>query len=175
MSELFEILREDMRYCGGDPMASGFHALAVHRLGVWLATAPLAVRLPGRVLHRALLLFVRNVYGIDIPPTVTMGRRVVIGHQSGIVVHPRAVIGDGCFILQNCTLAGPDRPTRSGLDAPHLGNDVRLGAGAVIIGGVTIGDGARIGPNVVVTTDIPAGATVVVDAPRVIRRPGSAS
>jgi serine O-acetyltransferase len=170
LTSLVEVVREDRRYNGCDWTASGFQAVALHRVGRWLEDAPLVVQVPGRFLHRLATVLVRNLYGIEIPQSVELGRRVVIGHQSGIVIHPLSVIGDGCIILHNSTLAGPEQPTRSAHPAPRLGNDVWIGVGAVVLGGVTVGDGAHIGPNVVVTTDIPAGAVVVAEPPRVIRR-----
>ncbi len=90
----------------------------------------------------------------------------VFAHQPGVVIADNAVIGDDCLIRQNVTIGsaveyGP---------APKLGNRVRIGAGAVLIGGITVGDDVVIGPNAVVTEDVPAGATVLSPRPRVIHR-----
>ena len=84
---------------------------------------------------------------------------MVIEHQSGIVIHGASIIGDECVIRQNCTLGvrRVDRPT----EAPVLGKGVDVGAGAVILGNVTIGDFARIGANAVVLSDVPPGGTAV--------------
>jgi serine O-acetyltransferase len=106
--------------------------------------------------------YVRNHYGIELPATTIVGRRVLIGHQSGIVIHGRAVIGDECVLRQNVTIGAAIIQDA----APTLGRRVQVGTGAVIVGGVTIGDDTRIGPNVVIMTDVPSGVTVFVDRPR---------
>ena len=97
----------------------------------------------------------------------------MIGHQGGIVIHWRAEIGDDCVIRQNATLGAATG--EKFMHAPVLGNRVEVGCGAAIIGRVRIGDDARIGPNAVVTTNVPAGATVVVPPPRIVqvKRPPS--
>ena len=88
-----------------------------------------------------------------------LDRRVVIEHQSGIVIHGNCEIGDECVIRQGCTLGNKslDRP----FDAPKLGKRVNVGAGAKILGAVTVGDGATIGANSVVLRDVPAGMIAV--------------
>ena len=103
---------------------------------------------------------------IELPYSATVGRRVVIEHQGGIVVHGHCVIGDDCVLRQGVTLGNKtmDRP----YDAPKLGSKVNVGAGAKILGAVTIGDGAQIGANAVVVKDVPAGAMAVGVPARVI-------
>jgi serine O-acetyltransferase len=92
----------------------------------------------------------------------------VIGHQHGIVVHPGATIGDDCQIRHGCTIGAA---TDDGFwrQVPTLGSRVNVGAGAMIIGRVHVGDDVRIGPNAVVMTNIPAGSIVLAEAPRIIR------
>jgi serine O-acetyltransferase len=102
---------------------------------------------------------VRNTYGIELPYSAKIGRRVVIEHQGDIVVHGDATIGDDSIIRQGVTLGNRYLDRR--LDAPQLGKRVNVGAGAKILGYVTIGDDACIGANAVVLSDIPAGATAV--------------
>ncbi|HYO86843.1 MAG TPA: hypothetical protein VES01_10370 [Dermatophilaceae bacterium] len=174
---LREVLREDREVNYGW-YAPGFHALAVHRLGAWSTSdaAPSWARTPARAAYRAGYLFVRGVYGIEIPRTVTVGRRVEVGHQSGIVVHPHAVLGDECILRQGVTLGGAtDNPVKLLKQGPKIGSRVSLGAGCAVIGGVTIGEGASIGPNVTVMTSIPAGAMVLPAQPRIVRRAPSAA
>jgi len=120
---------------------------------------PKVVRAPFSVLYRTLFRHVRNHYGIELPFSVRLGRRVIIEHQCCIIVHGNSVIGDDCIIRQGCTLGNRDldRPD----DAPRLGHRVNVGAGAKILGAVKIGDGAAIGANAVVLTDVPAGAVAV--------------
>ncbi|MDP1025585.1 serine acetyltransferase [Sphingomonas sp. KR1UV-12] len=124
------------------------------------------LRGPLSALYRWGFRWCRNVYGIELPYTCTVGQGVVIEHQGGIVIHGATVIGDRCIIRQNCTL-GVRRLDRLD-DAPILMNDVHVGAGAVILGRVTIGAGAAIGANAVVLTDVPAGA-LAIGVPATVR------
>lgn len=147
----------------------GFRAIAVYRIGRWVY-----VRREGILrniafrFYLAMYRYVRNHYGIELPATTRVGRRLLLGHQSGIVIHPHAEIGDDCMIRQNVTI-GSVTPDRVFQEAPKLGNGVQVGAGAVIVGKVIIGDGARIGPTAVVLTNVPAGASVFVTPPRIIQ------
>ena len=129
---------------------------------------PKLVRAPFSLFYRMLYRHVRNVYGIDLPYSVLLGRRVVIEHQGGIVIHGSAVIGDECVIRHGVTLGNRylDQPQ----EAPRLGARVNVGAGAKILGAVTIGDDAQIGANAVVLCDVPPGATAVGIPARIILR-----
>ena len=120
---------------------------------------PKLLRAPFSVLYRYLYRYCRNLYGIELPYQARIGRRVIFEHQHGIVVHGHCHIGNGCYIRQGVTLGNRrlDRP----LDAPTLGKNVNVGAGAKVLGRVTVGDGAAIGANAVVLEDVPAGGTVV--------------
>jgi serine acetyltransferase len=160
---------EDWEAHGRDLTRPGFQALAVHRFGTWrMGISPKVLRAPFSVLYRALYRSVRNVYGIELPYSARVGRRVVFEHQSGIVVHGNAEIGDDCVIRQGVTIGNRrlDRP----FDAPRLGNGVSVGAGAKVLGAVRIGDGAKIGANAVVCDDVPEGAVAVGVPARVVRR-----
>jgi serine O-acetyltransferase len=165
---LARLIREDWKANFRDWTLPGFRALAVHRFGNWvqqLRWAPVRVVL--RRIYTAMFRYVRNHYGIELPVTASVGRRVVIGHQSGIVIHANAVIGDDCFLRQNVTIGATTR--ERGEQAPTLGSGVFLGCGSVILGGITIGDRVRIGPNSVVMTDVPADTSVFTSTPRMIR------
>ena len=96
---------------------------------------------------------------------------MLIGHQSGIVIHTNATIGDDCIIRQNVTIGAVNVERNQ---APTVGCHVELGAGCSILGGITVGDGARIGPHSVVMTDVPPGAMVFVNPPRVVSLRGLA-
>ena len=107
----------------------GFQALAVHRFGNWrMGVSPKLLRAPLSVLYRMLYRGVRNGYGIEIPYSARVGRRVVIEHQSDIVVHGHTEIGDDCIIRQGVTLG--IRTLNNLGAAPRLGNGVNVGAGA---------------------------------------------
>jgi serine O-acetyltransferase len=160
LGELVDVVKEDWQANVKDWTRPGFRALAVHRFGNWrmgvdnkLARAPLSVA------YRAAYRFVRNVYGIELPYSATVGRQVVIEHQGGIVVHGDTSIGDGCVIRQGVTLGM--KHTAKPFDAPTLGRGVDVGANAVILGAVVVGDGASVGANSVVLSDVEAGALAV--------------
>jgi serine O-acetyltransferase len=166
------LIVEDWRAHGRDWTRPGFRAVAVHRFGVWRMTVRQPLRAPLSLLYRALFRRCRNVYGIELPYSVSLGRQVVVEHQGGIVVHGATVIGDRCVIRQNCTLG--IRRLDALADAPVLGAGVELGAGAVVLGRVYLGDGATVGANAVVVADVPAGA-LAIGVPATIRPRGAAS
>lgn len=157
---LWQQIKEDWIAHERDWTKPGFRAVAVQRFGVWrMRIAPKIIRFPFSILYRMLYRKIRNTYGIELPYTVELGRRVIIEHQSGIVIHGYCSIGDDSIIRQGVTLGNRylDRP----FDAPKLGARVNVGAGAKIFGNITIGNDANIGANAVVLCDVPAGATAV--------------
>ncbi|WP_304610841.1 serine O-acetyltransferase [Saccharophagus sp. K07] len=157
---LWELIKEDWVANGRDWTRPGFRALAVYRFGVWRMTIkPKYLRAPLSLIYRFLFRRIRNRYGIEFPYSVQAGRRIVIEHQSAIVIHGDVVMGDDCIIRQGVTLG--NRHLNKPFDAPRLGNRVNVGAGAKILGGVSIGDDAVIGANAVVLHDVPANTTVV--------------
>lgn len=154
------VIKEDWVTNGRDWTKPGFQALAVHRFGNWrMKINRKVLRAPFSVIYRALYRRIRNTYGIDLPYTVQLGRRVRIEHQSGIIIHGNSIIGDDSIIRQGVTLGNRylDKP----YDAPKLGNRVNVGAGAKLLGNISIGDGANIGANCVVLIDVPNNATIV--------------
>jgi serine O-acetyltransferase len=164
---LWAQIREDWETHGRDWTRPGFRALAVHRFGVWRMTIKSRlVRAPLSVIYRMLYRYVRNHYTIELFYTVQIGRRVMIAHQGSIVFHDRTVVGDDCMIRQCVTLGASSH--KRAWEAPRLGRGVQVGAGAMILGDITIGDNAAIGANVVVTTDVPPNAKVVVAPSRII-------
>lgn len=159
-SNLCAQIAEDYAAHGREWTKPGFRSVAIHRFGVWRMTVKSRLlRAPLSMLYRWGYRHCRNVYGIELPYTVTLGRRVVVEHQGGIVIHGRSSIGDDCIIRQNCTL-GIRRLTDLD-DAPTLEAGVSVGAGAVILGAVTLGRGCAVGANAVVLTDVPPGALAI--------------
>ena len=138
----------------------GLHAVVLHRRALVLdPRAELARRL-----HRALA---RWLTGIEIHPGAKIGERVFFDHAMGVVVGETAEIGDGCTIYQGVTLGGTSlyKGTKR---HPTLGRDVVVSAGAKVLGGFAVGDGAKIGSNAVVIKPVPAGATAVGIPARII-------
>jgi serine O-acetyltransferase len=165
---LWQQIKEDWIAHGRDWTKPGFRAVAVHRFGNWRMTIQAKwLRAPCTLLYQALFRKVRNTYGIELPYTVRLGRRVVIEHQGDIVIHGYCTIGDDSIIRQGVTLG--NRYLEKPLEAPQLGARVNVGAGAKIFGNVTIGDGASIGANAVVLQDIPTGATAVGIPARIVK------
>lgn len=156
---LLALIREDYRAHGRDWTLPGFRAVAVYRFGVWRMTVKQPWRAPLSVLYRMLFRRVRNRYGIELPYSARVGRRVVIEHQGNIVIHGNSSIGDDSVLRQGNTLGVRSLDDLSA--APTLGRGVNVGAGAVILGRVHVGDGAWVGANAVVLQDVPAGALAV--------------
>jgi serine O-acetyltransferase len=170
---MFQRLRSDIRcILERDPAARsrwevvtcypGLHALVLHRFAHALWTRN--VRWPARVVS----LFSRWLTGIEIHPGAKIGDGVFIDHGMGVVIGETAEVGDGCTIYQGVTLGGTSL-TRGAKRHPTLGRNVVVSAGAKVLGGFTVGDGARIGSNAVVIKPVPAGATAVGIPARIVR------
>ena len=131
----------------------GLHAIYLHKLAHWLWTHRL------RWLGRATSQLTRWLTGIEIHPGASIGKRVFIDHGMGVVIGETAEVGDDTTLYHGVTLGGTS--WNKGKRHPTLGKGVVVGAGAKILGPITVGDGAKIGSNAVVVKDVPAGATVV--------------
>jgi serine O-acetyltransferase len=170
---MFDRLRSDIQcILDRDPAARsrwevltcypGLHAVVLHRLahGCWNH----GFRWTGRFISN----FTRWLTGIEIHPGARLGERVFFDHAMGVVVGETAEIGDGCTIYQGVTLGGTSL-YKGAKRHPTLGRDVVVSAGAKVLGGFTVGDGARIGSNAVVIKPVPAGATAVGIPARIIQ------
>lgn len=117
------------------------------------------------VIPGLLMRFIRVIYSCDLPYNCEIGKGVLLVHNGlGVVIHPKATIGEGTYIYQNVSIAG-----RNNRGAPSIGKNVFIGPGACILGGVVIGDNAVIGANSVVINDIPANSVAVGIPARVIK------
>ncbi|HEY2023279.1 serine O-acetyltransferase [Paraburkholderia sp.] len=125
-----------------------------------------ALTAPYRLLYR----FIADwVMGIDIPCQVTLGRSVVLYHCVGIVINDRVTIGDGCTIRHGVTIG--NKLGEDGESAPPtVGQRVEFGAGAIVIGAISIGDDAKVGAGAVVTRNVAQGAVVVGNPAREVAR-----
>ena len=124
---------------------------------MWLLALPIPV---------AYKLLVEWVLTVDLPIRTDVGPGLTLDHAYGIVVHPDAVIGSACVLIQGVTIGR--RHEDGERCAPVIGNGVYFGANSVALGAITIGDGARIGAGAVVLRDVPAGATAVGVPARVL-------
>ncbi|MDE2369477.1 MAG: serine O-acetyltransferase [Burkholderiales bacterium] len=171
---MFERLHEDIAcILERDPAARsswevltcypGLHAIVLHRVahGFWLRG--------WRWLARWTSQWARFLTGIEIHPGATIGRRVFIDHGMGVVIGETAEIGDECTIYQGVTLGGTSL-AKGAKRHPTLGRGVIVGANSQVLGGFTVGDGARIGSSAVVVKPVPPGATAVGNPARVIQR-----
>ncbi len=174
MGFMFDRLREDIAgVFDRDPAARttwevltcypGLHAVYIHRLAHWFWSRGL------RWLGRATSHFGRTVTGIEIHPGATIGRRLFIDHGMGVVIGETAEIGDDVTLYHGVTLGGTT--WNKGKRHPTLGSGVVIGAGAKVLGPITVGDGAKIGSNAVVVKDVPPGATVVGVPGRIVEAP----
>ena len=139
----------------------GLHALVLHRRAHWCWTHGL--KWPGRFISH----ISRWLTGIEIHPGAQIASCVFIDHGMGVVIGETAEIGPGCTIYHGVTLGGTSlyKGTKR---HPTLGRDVVVSAGAKVLGGFEIGDGAKIGSNAVVIKPVPAGATAVGIPARII-------
>jgi serine O-acetyltransferase len=166
-------IQEDWIAHGRDWTRPGFRAILVHRVGNLQVQSPhRSIRALTRWTYAVTHRYVRNHYGVELPYSVKLGRRTVIEHQGAIVVHGDAEIGDDCIIRHGVTIG--NRYIERPFDAPRLGARVDVGAGAKILGAVSIGDDARIGANAVVLSDVPSGATAVGVPAAVVASRGAA-
>lgn len=161
---MFKRLREDINCVfDRDPAARnsfevittypGVHALLWHRVSHFFW------RIHLKWFARFLSLLSRLVTGIEIHPGAKIGRRFFIDHGMGVVIGETAVIGDDVTLYHGVTLGGTS--WSKGKRHPTLGNDVVVGAGAKVLGPITLSNGARVGSNAVVVKDVPENATVV--------------
>src|ERR1700721_2203404 len=160
----FMFLRETVRtYRERDPAARSFlevllcypglHAVLWHKMShaLWRAQWPLLARFSSHI--------ARWLTGIEIHPAAKLGRRLVIDHGMGVVIGETAEIGDDCYFYHQVTL-GVARAI-GGKRHPSVGNNVIIGAGAKVLGPITVGDNARAGANPVGLKNVPADTTVV--------------
>jgi serine O-acetyltransferase len=132
---------------------SGLHAMVAHRIAhsLWKLKVPFIPRFISQL--------ARFLTGIEIHPGAAIGRGLFIDHGMGVVVGETAIIGDNVTLFQGVTLGGTGKET--GKRHPTIGNNVVIGAGAKVLGNITIEENSYIGANAVVLRDVPANSTVV--------------
>ena len=169
---MFRTLKEDLdAVMERDPSArsrlevfflySGFKAVRSHRKANWCYRHNL------KFLARWISQRAARKTGIEIHPGATIGRRLVIDHGTGIVIGETAELGDDCLLYQGVTLGGTGKDV--GKRHPTLGSNVMVGAGAKVLGPITIHDNARIAAGAVVLQEVPEGATAVGVPAQIVR------
>jgi serine O-acetyltransferase len=171
---MFKFIREDIAsIIVRDPAARsawevltcypGLHAIIMHRWARWCWTHGM------KWLGRFISNIARFLTAIEIHPGAIVGRRVFIDHGFGVVIGETAEIGDDCTIYQGVTLGGTSL-NKGAKRHPTLANGVIIGAGAQVLGGFTVGEGAKIGSNAVVVKPVPAGATAVGNPAHIVQK-----
>jgi serine O-acetyltransferase len=161
---MFKVLKRDLKAVfERDPAATsalevaltyaGFHAICLHRLAHWLWSRRIPL-IPRFISHIA-----RFLTGIEIHPGAKIGPGFFIDHGMGVVIGETSEIGESVILFQGVTLGGTGK--ERGKRHPTLGSHVVVGAGAKILGAITIGDHVKIGANSVVLRSVPAHSTVV--------------
>lgn len=156
---MFENVRADYRVYQGRWHAQGFWVMLVYRFGRWRYGLRSAVlRKPCSLIYKVLYKLVQILTGVELPCEVEVGRNFVIDHFGGIVISGYAKFGNDCRIRSGVVvgLSHVDTPV-----APIIGNNVDIGAGAKVLGAITVGDNVLIGANAVVVSDIPSNSIAV--------------
>ncbi|MFH1878467.1 MAG: serine O-acetyltransferase, partial [Candidatus Omnitrophota bacterium] len=143
---------------------SGLHALIFYHI----ARSLLRTSVP--FFPRFVSQFGKWITGIEIHPGAEIGKGFFIDHGMGVVIGETAVIGDNVTLFQGVTLGGTGK--EKGKRHPNIGNNVVIGAGAKVLGNITVGDNVQIGANAVVIRDVPPDSTVVGVPGRVAKRKG---
>jgi len=144
----------------------GFQALQSYRIAHWLWNKdrhPLALYLQSRI---------SEAFDVDIHPAARLGKGILIDHGTSVVIGETAVIGDDVSMLHEVTLGGTGK--ESGDRHPKVGNGVLIGAGAKILGNITIGEGSKIAAGSVVLNAVPPHSTVAGIPAKVVGRPKAA-
>jgi serine O-acetyltransferase len=163
---VFENIREDWQAHDRSWNRHGFWVLLIYRFGRWrYSIRPRVLRMPFSFLYEIGKFFSVACLGTELPAEVKIGRRFVIEHIGGIVISGDAVFGDDCTLRNGVTVGLRYKGVRG---SPRVGNGVDIGAGAKLLGPITIGDGSSIGANAVVITDVPANS-IAVGVPAKIR------
>jgi serine O-acetyltransferase len=143
---------------------SGLHAIIAYRIAHFLRK----IRVP--ILPRIISQMSRFLTGIEIHPGATIGKGLFIDHGMGVVIGETTVIGDNVTLFQGVTLGGTGK--EKGKRHPNIDDGVVVGAGAKILGNITIGENSYVGANAVVIRDVPPNSTVVGIPGRITRQEG---
>jgi serine O-acetyltransferase len=169
---MFGNLREDWNTYERDPWRQGLWVMAVYRFGRWrYGIKPAIIRAPISFLYKLLFKFIQIITGVELPCEVSVGKRFRIDHFGGVIVSGDVIIGDDVVIRNGVTIGLRRTGVRG---SPKIGNRVDIGAGAKILGPITIGDDTTIGANAVVLEDVPPNSIAIgIPAKAIARRHAS--
>jgi serine O-acetyltransferase len=163
---MFDNIRGDFHAHGRDLGAQGFWVMMVYRFGRWrYGVRPAPLRKIFSFLYKVLFKLVQIITGIELPCEAIVGRNFIIDHFGGIIISGYARFGDNCRI-RNGVVVGLRRVEDP--CAPTIGNNVDIGAGAKLLGPITIGDNAIIGANAVVIEDVPDNS-IAIGVPAIVK------
>lgn len=167
---MFDNIREDWHPYEHDFTAPGFGVMVVYRFGRWrYKIQPKLLRKPFSFLYKFLKVIMQILTGIEFPCEIKIGKRFKIEHFSGFIVSGDASFGDDVIIRNGVTIGLKNTKIRG---SPSIGNRVDIGAGAKILGKITVGDDAVIGANAVVIKDVPSNSIAVGVPARILPRKG---
>ena len=157
--KLFNNIRNDLATYEGSWSSQGFWVMLVYRFGRWRYTIKNSmVRKPLSFIYKALYKVVQIVTGIELPCEVPVGNNFRIDHFGDIIISGYASFGDDCVLRNGVTVGLKNIEEKA---APHIGNKVNIGAGAKILGNITIGNNVDIGANAVVIFPVPDNSIAV--------------
>lgn len=143
--------------------------LIAFRLASFISSWPKAVRwlgYPYIIIYRVL---VEWVLCVELPWKLKLGKNTIIYHGQGLVVNDKVIIGEGCILRHNTTIGVSKTDSDFGGDTPVIGNNVDIGAGVIILGGIKIGNNACIAAGSIVISDVPDYAIVAGNPAKLIR------
>ena len=163
---LFSNIRADLKTYDGEWSQQGFWVMIVYRYGRWrYGIKNSLLRKPFSLLYRFLYKTVQILTGIELPCEVPVGKNFRIDHFGDIIISGYASFGDDCIIRNGVTVGLKNIEEKA---APKIGNNVNIGAGAKLLGNITIGDNVDVGANAVVIASVPANSIAVGIPARII-------
>lgn len=152
-------IRNDLTTYNGQWGSQGFWAMVIYRFGNWrYGIRPVVLRKAFSLLYRILFKCIQIITGIEFPCEVRIGENFRIDHFGGIIVSGYARFGDNCVLRNGVTIGLKNVEEKA---APEIGNNVSIGAGATILGPITIGDNVNIGAGAVVIQSVPDNCLAV--------------
>jgi serine O-acetyltransferase len=165
---MFDNIRQDLQTYQGDWGAQGFWVMVVYRFGRWrYDLKPPIVRKFFSLLYKFCFKLVQIITGIELPCEVPVGKNFRIDHFGDIIISGYASFGDDCILRNGVTVGLKNVETKA---APRIGNRVNIGAGAKVLGPITVGDDVDIGANSVVICDVPDHSIAVGIPARIIAK-----